>query len=102
MKRTTYLHLMSSLRISGAKTPLTGKASWRSTVKLSLKSEFRQKEVVWIIRVAHNGHFLDRRRMNKFYDNVKKNNFWRTLHMRMKLDLLTFMHINFKVGTPTL
>ena len=46
-------------------------------------------------------HFWIAEEINKFYDNVK-NNFWRTLHMSMKLVLLTIMHINLKVCRPTL
>jgi hypothetical protein len=57
---------MSSLRIRGAITPLTRKASWRETGQLSLKGELRQKEVVWIITVAHNGHFWIAEEMNKY------------------------------------
>jgi len=63
---------MSSLRISGAKTPLTSKASWSVTGQLSLKSEFGPKEVVWIITVVHKGHFWIAEEMHKFYDNFKK------------------------------
>jgi len=37
-----------------------------------LKSEFRRKEVIWIITVAHNGHFWIAEEMNKYYDNIKK------------------------------
>jgi len=43
--------------------------------------------------------------MNKYYDHIlkkKKKHFWRTLQNSMKRELLTLMHINFKVGRPNL